>query len=46
MDDPQEHTASNSESELSMDSIEARDYADQNPESDGGGKDPPGELTT
>ncbi len=47
VDDPlaQEHAASNSESERSMDSIEARDYADQNNESDDEGKDPPGELT-
>jgi hypothetical protein len=45
VDDPQEQAASDSESEQSMDSIEARDYADQNPESDDEGKDQPGEFT-
>ena len=34
VDDPQERAASDSESDRSMDSIEARDFADQNPDLD------------
>ncbi len=34
MDDPQERAASDSESDWSLDSIEARDFADQNPDLD------------